>query len=213
MSPVPWERLAIACKRPASSDGAVIVVEEADDGAAVVTFWAQPGWRLESLALNHKYVFNWLLNRKAADGVVLAQEPGGLWQAHIVECKRTVSEKGWRHIQKQFHGSRVRLDALMGVLSLEVSVVHLHTAYVYDRIGLASPDPVLFGLLEGKEAERVRSRITWGHATIELPDFGSFQHNRLLLQLDETDGVGKAEFQLTDIGQATSEAEHNSSPV
>lgn len=87
-----WDRLAPACRQAATDDGAVVIEETRDDGRTEVRFVAPDGWRLEKIAVDHRCRFTWLAERKSADGLVLARPPQGRWQAHIVECKKTIKD-------------------------------------------------------------------------------------------------------------------------
>lgn len=182
-----WARLSREVCRAADADNAVVVEETAPQGRARVRVRAPKGWRVVCLPLDHGYEFCWLAERKGADGIVLACDPDGRWQAHIVECKATVSDGKWDEIRAQFHGSRLRLAAVCGVLGIAVRAVTLHTAFRRDKIGVASPDPEVF------EAEMVATprrapRDMWRDGWVPLDGFGVFTHRRV--PLDVRDDIG-----------------------
>lgn len=190
-----WDRIAAACRASAVDGGTVLVEETQDDGRAEVRFVAPPGWRLEKIAVDHRHGFEWLVERKSADGIVLARTPQGQWQAHIVECKKTIKEKSWAGVRAQLHGSRLRLDAIAGVLGIEIERVVLYTAFREDRIGLGSPDPILDAVpIGGREpGEPARARAAWRASTVFIPGEGPLSHRRL--QLHTVEDVGRIDVE------------------
>lgn len=155
-------------------------------------------WRLERLAISHKHDFDWLSLRRAADGIVLARRPEGGWEAHIIECKRTVGDSAWQEIREQLRGSRIRLDAICGVVGITVDRVVLYTAYRRDKLGEASPDALLTKAAVGESGSApafVMGRIAWKNGRVELDGFGRFAHHRI--PLDVRDGCGYATVSLS----------------
>ncbi len=195
-----WSRISPDIRQSATDGGQVEVHEAHRDGQARVTFAAPAGWRLERIALTAG--FRWLRQLKSADGLVLASRPDGRWEAHIVECKKTVGDESWRHVRQQLHGTRIRLDALCGVLGIEVDAVYLYTAFRRDRIGAqTSPDPLLVEIPVGSSAtpqrptpEQVAGRLAWAADVIALPEFGELPHRRVPLAVADDVGLGLVEL-------------------
>lgn len=190
-----WERLASGCRQCAPDGGEVTVEESADDGRACVRFTAPPGWRLERLAITHRHPFDWLSLRKAADGIVLACRPDGIWEAHIVECKGTMGDGNWHKVRDQHRGSRIRLDAICGVLGITVDRVVLYTAFREDKMGVASSEPILSKLLVGQTGtlaytrpDIAAARVAWQTGQVTLEGFPSLPHRRVALTVRDDTG-------------------------
>lgn len=187
-----WAQLSPDCYREAQDGGQVVVQETAQDAhaRAEVTFQAPPGWRLVCL-LNNAYAFDWLSERAAADGIVLACRPDGRWEAHIVECKATVKLNEWRHIRtRQFRGGRIRLDALCGVLGIQVDAVKVYTAYRKAAVGRETPNSVQLVHDVGRGASPgLADQRAWEAPDVEIADYGRVPHRRI--ELDVQDGVGR----------------------
>ncbi|MCB9552834.1 MAG: hypothetical protein H6705_13310 [Myxococcales bacterium] len=190
-----WDRLAKGCRQSAPDGGEVTVEESADEGRARVRFTAPAGWRLERLAITHRHPFDWLSNRKAADGIVLARRPDGIWEAHIVECKGTMGDGNWRKVREQHQGSRIRLDALCGVLGITVERIVLYTAFRDDKMGVASPEPLLTKLLVGatgtlahSHPDVVAARVAWHTGEVTLQGFPPLPHRRVALTVRDDTG-------------------------
>lgn len=190
-----WDRLAPGCRQSAPDGGEVSVEECAEDGRACVRFTAPRGWRLERLAIHHRHRFDWLSLRKAADGIVLACRPDAIWEAHIVECKASVGMGAWEKVREQFRGSRIRLDAICGVLDIDLAQVMLYTAFRHDRMGLGSPDLALIDTMVGPPAPHdagvdhaKAAAMAWRAPTITLPGFPPFPHRRVPLTVRDDTG-------------------------
>lgn len=194
-----WARLNPGRRQTALDGGAVSVTETSSDGAAEVTFHAPEGWRLERLNLPE--ALTWLAVRNHADGIVFAQRPDGRWEAHIVECKATVSDNAWGKARQQFRGTRVFADAVAGVVGVELSAAVVYTAYRTSKIDAASsPDPIIAAIPVGSPAtrttpERHAGRVEWASADIAVEGFGRLPHHKVQLEVGDT-GVGHGAIQL-----------------
>lgn len=189
-----WDRISPECRESAADGGTVAVRESANEGRAELRFEAPPGWRLEALTLHHRYRFDWLAERKAADGIVLARTPEGRWQAHIVECKRTIGTGTWAQAQQQLGGSRIRLDALAGVLGVQIDQVCLYTAFRREKLGVQSTDPVLGAIAIDRvtPSSPGAQRAAWRAATIAVAGGERLRHRHV--QLVVVDDVGRAQI-------------------
>lgn len=126
---------------------------------------------------------------------MLARRPDARWEAHIVECKASVGVNAWQRIREQFRGSRIRLDAICGVLGIHVDDVTLYTAFRNDRMGLASPELSIVDMVAGgpspaqTEVERARvAAIEWRARTITLQGFPPLPHRRVALAVRDDTG-------------------------
>lgn len=191
-----WECLAPLCRVPARADGSVVIEETTGDGRAEVTFTVPAGWRLEKLAFE-RCAFAWLNEQLSADGVLLTCSLDGKWRAHVVECKRTVTDDKWKKIQRQLAGSCLRLLAAGGVLGLELEQVTLYTAFRIAKISTRSPDFTLAtpppGLVGPRE--RFAQRLAWQASTLWIDGLGPLEHRRIQLT-DAGDDVGRATIPL-----------------
>ena len=188
-----WARLNPGRRQSSADGGAVTVSETASDGGAEVRVTVPDGWRLERLSLPE--ALSWLSVRNHADGIVFAQRPDGRWEAHIIECKATVSDNAWRKARKQFLGTRVFADAVAGVTGISISDAALYTAYRTSKIDPAtSTDPIINVVPVGsastrRDDARYAGRVEWASDDIIIDGFGRVPHRKLHLTLDEA-GVG-----------------------
>jgi hypothetical protein len=191
-----WGWLAPVCRMPLAGDSAVTIEETTDDGRAEVTFTAPPGWRIEKLALE-RCAFTWLEEQFSADGILLARPSDGSWQAHVVECKRTVTDGKWQKVQRQLRGSCLRLLAVNGVLGLELGKITLYTAFRRESISARTPDFTLATPPPGRTGtnERFAQRLAWQAGTLAIDGFGPLEHHRIQLE-DRGDDVGRATVSL-----------------
>ena len=188
-----WPWLAASHRTSSMNGGSVTIEELRDGGRAEVTFTAPAGWKLEKLALD-RCAFAWLDEQQVADGIVLARSPDGRWEAHVVECKRTVTDEKWSKVQKQLRGSCLRLLAVGGVVGFEVASITLYTAFRRDQLGARSTDAALAASPAGEPfgagSPAVR-RSAWQASTLTVDGFGQLAHRRI--QLTATgDDVGRA---------------------
>ncbi|WP_437622627.1 hypothetical protein [Sorangium sp. So ce1151] len=152
-------------------------------------------WRFEETG---RFLF--LLGDKNADGAFLVIGPDGRIEAHIIECKRKVTQGKWEDILQQMRWTLYKLLALAGVLGLSIDEVHLGTAYRFDELSEeSSPNPTLGKPTLGGtspqtpgadelSASRLR-QLAWENDEVHLPGFdGAFRHVKV--QLDETSGHG-----------------------
>jgi hypothetical protein len=192
-----WSWLA-ASHRASSIDGGAVTIEETKDpGRAEVTFAAPSGWTLEKLALD-RCAFDWLDGPQVADGVVLARAPGGKWKAHVVECKRTVTDAKWTRVQKQLRGSCMRVMAVAGAVGIEIEQFILYTAFRQDQLGRRSTDAILTISPAGEPtdpASPAARRVAWHARTLLVEGLGMLEHRRIQLTTADDD-VGRAEILL-----------------
>jgi hypothetical protein len=92
--------------------GVVLVEETSEGGKALVKFELPPGeegiqWHLAGSSL-----FPVLKEEKNADGVFMLKSPRGGWEAHVVECKKTVGTRTWRDAREQMRWTIARLRAV-----------------------------------------------------------------------------------------------------
>ncbi|WP_437589956.1 hypothetical protein [Sorangium sp. So ce1000] len=152
-------------------------------------------WRFEETGR-----FPFLRGDKNADGAFLVIGPDGRIQAHIIECKRKVTQGKWEDILQQMRWTLYKLLSLAGVLGLSIDEVYLGTAYRLDELSEeSSPNPTLGKPTlggtspqtpgEGELSESRLRQLAWENDEVHLPGFDeAFRHVKV--QLDETSGHG-----------------------
>ena len=123
------------------------VVEQAQPGEARIECTLPEGtlcvqWNLQ------EGLFGFLKERKNADGALLIWRNDGsrdgLFEAHVMECKRTVDQTKWNDILQQLRWTFMRLRAVSGVLGVPLQRVTFYTAYREDKLSSdSSRNPVL----------------------------------------------------------------------
>jgi hypothetical protein len=158
--------------------GEVVVKEEETPGLAEIRCRFPVGFQV--LTWRHAAGdFRPLASDLNADGPMLVLRPDGAMEAHVMECKQTVSASEWRKALQQLEWSAVRLLAIAGALHHRVERVVLYTAFHRDALSPdASADPELLELPLGDEdnasARRDRS---WTGDEVSLPGWASrFPH-------------------------------------
>lgn len=171
--------------------GTVEVAETASDGLAQITCRLPAEaicirWKIE------KIVFNFLKDaRRAADGALLVQMPDGRFEAHLMECKRTINLESWSDAKIQLRWSLARVRALAGVLGVPIARTCCYTAY---REETFSKNPGLAKLMvEGQPSgdslsKDFRAQFDWPNEEIDLGSYPSrWPHRKVKL---DTDGQG-----------------------
>lgn len=184
----------------------VIRVEEmADEGRAEVTFPPPDGSLCIEWAIQ-KNVFGFLKDAQNADGAFFVLTGDDAAEAHVVECKRTITQDSWSKAKLQMRSTLLRLRALGGVLGVEITKVIGYTAYCDDELDPdRSPDPSITKISVGDEppapedaedAGAVRNQFDWGSEVAHLRGFSEpLTHRKLKLQM--SDGVGRGSFRLS----------------
>lgn len=180
-----------------------ILVEEAEsDGRARVTFTAAAGRRCVAWKIQGK-LWSFLKDSANADGAFFVERDDGDFDAHIVECKRTVTQDSWSKAKRQMFWTLLRLRALAGVLGVPIARVVFYTAYCDDellpdsspepaesKIPLGDDEPVT--LEDAADVEARQRQFDWEGAAVNLRDFkGEFPHRKVQLRLDNGIGVGE----------------------
>lgn len=170
-------------------------VLEADDSAAAVTCVLPADttcirWKIERATL-----FPFLKDRLAADGALILERADGTYEAHVMECKRTINQETWSRAKLQMRWSLIRLQALAGVLGFKLARVHCYTAYRHERwekallklpIGEVQPKDAS----QAEAAELLLDQGDWLTPEIELRGFDSpLSHQKV--QLDPHQGTGQ----------------------
>lgn len=179
----------------------VVVEETAKDGRARVVFEPAEGARCVEWHVQQR-LFNFLKEDKNADGAFFVQCRERSFEAHIVECKRTINQDSWDKAKRQMRWTLLRLRALAGVLGVELASVVCYTAFCEDELHPdSSPDPAEGKIpigdeepLSPEDAEAqlaLRRQFDWEGDEVNLRDFeGAFPHRKLPLELKEGVGVG-----------------------
>lgn len=179
-----------------------LVVEREKSGEAEIACMVPEGWVCIQWNLPTG-LFGFLREDKNADGAFfLQQEKGGVIEAHIVECKRTVDQKKWTDIVQQMRWTLSKLLALAGALGLSLSRVVLYTAFRNDSLSFErSPNLTDMKRTIGEQSEEDlqineegRELLDWEDDKVRLRGFeGTFSHRKI--QLDKETGRGMFTFE------------------
>lgn len=142
--------------------------------------------------------FPFLKVDKNADGALLVQRKDGTYEAHVMECKRSVDQTKWGEILQQMRWTLSKLLALSGALGIHLERAVFYTAFRNDRLStVSSPNPIFAKLpieaeapLEDERDQRARQlQMDWENDDITLGDFdGRFAHTKI--KLDDVLGTG-----------------------
>lgn len=178
-----------------------IVKETKKDGYAEVTCLIPEGQLCVQRNLEETGRFLFLRGDKNADGALLLIHPDGRTEAHIVECKRKVTQGKWEDILQQMRWTLYKLLALAGVLGISIDEVHLCTAYRVDELSEeSSPNPTVGKPTlgdasdqtpeEGELSEARLRQLAWEGNEVRLPGFDDvFRHVKVQLDNDSGRGV------------------------
>ena len=167
---------------------AVTVVETSKEGEATVHISAAN--TLLAVKTTEKNALNYLRQKAVADGTVCEFLADGTVILHLVECKKTVREKSWKHIKKQFHGALLNAFALCGLLNLQqITAIRLYTAYQNDKLSAeSSPNPSLIKMPVGSRQPSLAR--DWRSGSVNIIGY-NFEHQKIVLDAD-----GMASLQL-----------------
>ena len=147
--------------------------------------------------------FPFLKVDKNADGALLVRRDDGTYEAHVIECKRSVDQTKWSEILQQMRWTLSKLMALSGALGIHLERAVFYTAFRNDRLStVSSPNPILAKLpveTEGppedvRELNRARQlQLDWENDDITLGDFeGRFAHTKIALDGRGNGSIGLA---------------------
>lgn len=130
--------------------------------------------------------------KNCADYIIFEETKEGM-TVHIWEMKRTVKEKEWKHIKKQFLGAVLNSYALAGVLGVEIDErkINFYTCYRRDLIN----SPVSMRAMLADRTEK-SNNVEWNSGMVEIEEgvcqIQKFYHYKI--QLDEENG--SAEYKI-----------------
>ena len=183
-----------------------IVEERETAGEARVECDLPPGTRCVRWNLGTGK-FQFLKEEKNADGALLLfRDDGskdGAFEAHILECKRTVDQKKWSDVLQQMRWTLARLLAVCGTLGIPVVKACLYTAFRRDSLSSnSSRNPALPRIPIGGGARldgelelswARRQQLDWENDDVAMPGFeGRFPHRKV--KLDEASGAGAVDL-------------------
>jgi hypothetical protein len=142
-------------------------------------------------------LFQFLKEESNADGALLIWRNDGsrdgLFDAHIMECKKTITFSTWEKALVQLRWTFMRLRAVAGALGVPLGRVTFYTAYRVENISSdSSRNPVLLRLSitsqhatpDNTTLRQRQLRTAWETGDISLGDFdGRFAHRKI--HLDE----------------------------
>jgi hypothetical protein len=151
-------------------------------------------------------LFGFLKDKKNADGALLVwRDDGsrdGCFEAHVMECKKTVDQSKWNDILQQLRWTFMRLRAVSGALGVPLRRVTFYTAYREDKLSSTSSrnpvlprNPITSRFAKPEEViDRPRQlQMDWQNDDIALGDFeGRFAHRKI-----ELDGLGNGAIGLS----------------
>lgn len=190
--------------RLAKSPDRVVVVEPSSSGKAEVTCPIPDGCECIEWQINENDLFMFLQETNNADGALLLRRPNGDFEAHIIECKKTVDQTKWPEILVQIQWTLGRLLAIAGVIDIKIQTAILGTAYRYDRLSEEeSPNPTsgkpaldapALRDLDEEQLNNARlKQLAWMNDEVHLPGFQHpFRHVKI--KLDEQTGSGSYHF-------------------
>jgi hypothetical protein len=172
--------------------GSARIVELKVGGEADIECPAPAGCTWVHFRVEETVHFAFLKEPKSADGALLLCREGR-YEAHVIECKRTVHQAKWEEVHGHFFGTLGRLLALAGVLGIELDRVTFGTAFRRDQLSPEeSPNPthgrpLLDALPEDGDAEHAVSgarlrQLAWMNDEVRLPGFvHPFPHVKIRL--------------------------------
>jgi hypothetical protein len=176
--------------------GELVVQETAEDGFAEVRF-AIPADRIGlSIRLSGQEGFPFLQSARNADGHLLIEATPGKWQAHIIECKRTVRGAKWPHIVDQLCWSMVRLQIVADFLRLPIVAWRFHIAYREDKISQPTNPAFLKTPVGAIMLPEQRALHAWTSRTVPAPTPTSHLAPTVPLSLIPLDSDYKASISL-----------------
>jgi hypothetical protein len=148
-------------------------------------------------------MFNFLEGKNKADGAFVIHRADGKFEAHIVECKKTVDSSKWGVTTQQMRCTLSRLLAIAGTLGLSFSRVVLYTAFQTDNLSsdesrnFATAKRTIVALPQQSEVEADldwagRQQLAWEKDQVYLRGFeGIFPHKKIKLNQE---GLGAVVF-------------------
>jgi hypothetical protein len=180
-----------------AAEGRARVEIENDAGGAAIE------WKIQG------NTFGFLRDTKNADGAFFVRRGEDGVEAHIVECKRTVTQQSWSKAKLQMRWTLLRLSALAGVLGVTIHRVVCYTAYCDDEIDPeSSSNPAAGKVMSGEDedvaspedAEDIAARrrlFDWHEEQVYLREMAPrVPHKKLRLTRDAAN-VGVGSFRLT----------------
>ncbi|WP_455962729.1 hypothetical protein [Methylorubrum aminovorans] len=156
----------------------VEIVEANEKGAGRAVFEIKGN----ALLIRHfrdKPPLKWSKNQKCADGAILIED-GITNSLHVVELKKTVSEKKWPDIREQYEGMIHNVLAILAVLDIKrPKTITCHIAFETDKMPiLSSTNPVLLKFPVG-EARPIGGALDWANSRITLSSFGGVKLQKI----------------------------------
>lgn len=135
--------------------------------------------------------FAYLKVKKTSDHIVFIKQNDS-WHVQIFECKRTVKEKTWSSVKKQFAGGILHAHMLKGLLDIgEIATITVYTVYKYDQMLKNTTDPITLRQPVGTSISK-KEFADWDHECVKVMDeYDPLPHKRI--QVDE-DGFGEWEI-------------------
>jgi len=145
------------------------ITESASGGAGTVNITSAYRCVLTKGCSNN-HPISWSSIQACADGAIFEFTPGGV-RVHIIELKKTITKKTWRHMKEQFAGMLINIIAIKGIAGIgELSEIRVYAAYQNDRFAPeTSPNPILLKVALGT-GRTVAGVDDWRNQKIELLD-------------------------------------------
>jgi hypothetical protein len=150
-------------------------------------------------------MFQFLQEEKNADGALLVWRADGTvdgsFDAHVLECKRTVDQRKWADVLQQMRWTLARLLAVAGTLGVPIARARFYTAYRRDLLSSDSSRnpalpriPIAGGAPPHGELDRARrQQLDWENDDLVMEGFaGRFPHRKG--KLDDATGRGAVDL-------------------
>ncbi len=149
-------------------------------------------------------LFRFLKEESNADGALLIWRNDGsrdgVFEAHVMECKKTINSNVWEKARLQLRWTFMRLRAISGALGVPLRRVTFYTAYQLNKLSSDSSrnpvlprNPITSRFAKPEEVvERLRQlQMDWENDDISLGDFeGRFAHRKVELDGNGNGAIG-----------------------
>ena len=170
----------------------VLIDENAEDGKAELELSSHN--LLFAISLSNKNRIKVFKHQQVADWIVIEfmdNEYSNI-NLHIIEIKRTITERSWSKTKLQFKGGLEHSFLLKGLFDYKIKNIYLYTAYVNVRLHTTNTtNPALLKSTVGTYQQT--SSVDWNNSQIHI-DMGTFNHKKIELSLNEN--IAKGSYRL-----------------
>ncbi|KYD28509.1 hypothetical protein [Parageobacillus toebii] len=149
-----------------SNGGTLCIVEQEKTGEANLIVHCSSEAVVFVIKPNNGFAY--LKIKNTPDGILFIRDKQQNWELHIFECKKTVTEKSWDKVKKQFEGGILHAHMLRGLLDIPpFSRICVYTVYREEKLLEKTADP---SLLRRPVGERLKSRPyeDWNDSSLRI---------------------------------------------